>query len=162
MIWLCTIDAVDPTNYAHISIYVIYVVVWYRSVIRIPFKVTLLAPVPSVGLPQLLWSNRDEYWYIDGLVQDCNFYTLIREYRVVRNRYSRLLFTSEGRFCANLRVQEQLMNMTSQCHYPCSRDVTDQRWWRHNVKSENTVFSDNGKMSDRWLFVAKWCVHVIK
>ena len=41
-------------------------------------------------------------------------YTLSREYRVVRNRYSRLLFTSEDRFCANLRVQEQSTSMTSQ------------------------------------------------
>ena len=45
-------------------------------------------------------------------------YTLSREYRVVRNRYSRLLFTSEDRLCANLRVQEQSTNMTSQCQYP--------------------------------------------
>ena len=42
-------------------------------------------------------------------------YTPSREYRVVRNRYSRLLFTSEDRFCANVHVQEQLTNMTSQC-----------------------------------------------
>ena len=42
-------------------------------------------------------------------------YTLGREYRVVRNRYSRLLFTSEDRLCANLHVQEQSTNMTSQC-----------------------------------------------
>ena len=34
-------------------------------------------------------------------------YTLSREYRVARCRYSRLLFTSEDRFCANLRVQWQ-------------------------------------------------------
>ena len=33
-------------------------------------------------------------------------YTLSREYRVVRIRYPRLLFTSEDRLCANLRVQE--------------------------------------------------------
>ena len=32
-------------------------------------------------------------------------YTLSREYRVARYRYSRLLFTSEDRLCANLRVQ---------------------------------------------------------
>ena len=44
-----------------------------------------------------------------------NSYTLGREYRVVRNRYSRLLFTSEDRLCANLHVQEQSTNMTSQC-----------------------------------------------
>ena len=42
-------------------------------------------------------------------------YTLRREYRVVRYRYSRLLFTSEDRLCANLHVQEQSTNMTSQC-----------------------------------------------
>ena len=45
-------------------------------------------------------------------------YSLSREYRVVRNRYSRLLFTSEDRLCANLRVQEQSTNMTSQYQYP--------------------------------------------
>ena len=44
-------------------------------------------------------------------------YTLSREYRLVRNRYSRLLFTSEDRLCANLRVHEQSRNMTSQCQY---------------------------------------------
>ena len=32
-------------------------------------------------------------------------YTLSREYQVARYRYSRLLFTSEDRLCANLRVQ---------------------------------------------------------
>ena len=33
---------------------------------------------------------------------------LSREYRVVRIRYSRLLFTSEDRSCANLCVQEKI------------------------------------------------------
>ena len=42
-------------------------------------------------------------------------YTLGREYRVMRNRYSRLLFSSEDHLCANLRVQEQSTNMASQC-----------------------------------------------
>ena len=42
-------------------------------------------------------------------------YTLGREYRVMRNRYSRLLFTSEDRLCAKLHVQKQSTNMTSQC-----------------------------------------------
>ena len=40
-------------------------------------------------------------------------YMLSREQRVLRNWYSRLLFTSEGRLCANLHVQEQSTNMTS-------------------------------------------------
>ena len=40
---------------------------------------------------------------------------LSRKYRVVINRYSQLLFTSEDRLYANLHVQEQSMNMTSQC-----------------------------------------------
>ena len=39
-----------------------------------------------------------------------------------------------------------------------SHDVTDQLWWRHNVKSEKTFLSDSGEMSDRWLFVAEQCV----
>ena len=51
-------------------------------------------------------------------------YTLSREYRVMRYRYSRLLFTSEDRLCANLRVQEQSTNMTSQCQCPTFA-------WRH-------------------------------
>ena len=46
---------------------------------------------------------------------NCISYTLSREYRVVRYRYSLLVFASEGRLCANLRVQEQSTNMTSQC-----------------------------------------------
>ena len=45
-------------------------------------------------------------------------YTLSRECRVVSNRYSRSSFTSEDRICANLSVQEQSTNMTSQCQYP--------------------------------------------
>ena len=51
-------------------------------------------------------------------------YTLSREYRVVRSRYSRLLFTSEDRLCANSRVREQSTNMTSQCQCPTFA-------WRH-------------------------------
>ena len=51
-------------------------------------------------------------------------YTLSREYRVVRSRYSRLLFTNEDRLCANSRVREQSTNMTSQCQCPAFA-------WRH-------------------------------
>ena len=51
-------------------------------------------------------------WYhsINFIIIDFS-YTLSREYRVARNRYSRLLFTSEDHFCPNLRVQEQSTNM---------------------------------------------------
>ena len=45
-------------------------------------------------------------------------YTLSREYRVAISLYSRLLFISEDRFCAELRVQQDSANMTSQCLYP--------------------------------------------
>ena len=85
-------------------------------------------------------------------------YTLSREYRVVRYRYSRLLFTSEDRLCANLAHNKWRHNASASR----SRDVTDQLWWRHNVKSEKTVASDNGEMSDRWLFVAERCVQDIQ
>ena len=44
-------------------------------------------------------------------------YTLCREYRVVRNRYSRLLITCKDRLCANLHVQERSTNITLQCQY---------------------------------------------
>ena len=44
-------------------------------------------------------------------------YTLSREYRVLRNRYSWLILVSEDRLCANLRVQEQSAYKTSQCSY---------------------------------------------
>ena len=43
-----------------------------------------------------------------------------------------------------------------------SGDVTDQLWWRHNVKSEKTVPSDNCEISEQWLFVAERCVRDIK
>ena len=43
-----------------------------------------------------------------------------------------------------------------------SRDVTNQLWWRHNAKSEKNALADNGKMSERWLFLAELCVQNIK
>ena len=58
------------------------------------------------------WEGRS-VWIPHSAIQRSAFRTLSREYRVLRNRYSRLLFTSELRLCANLRVQEQSTNMTS-------------------------------------------------
>ena len=76
-------------------------------------------------------------------------YSLSREYRVVWDQYLRLLLTSEDRIGANLCVQEQSTNMTSQCQYPLRpRDVTDQLCKRQNAKSEKTVLGDNGEISD--------------
>ena len=86
-------------------------------------------------------------------------YTLNPEYRVVRNRYTRLLFTSEFHLCANLCVQEQSTNMTSQYQYPTFA-------WRHGSTAETSekfvLFSDNGETSDRWLFLAELWVRGIK
>ena len=42
-----------------------------------------------------------------------------------------------------------------------SHDVTYQLWWHHNPKSENTILSDTGEMSDQWLFLSGWCVQDI-
>ena len=64
-------------------------------------------------------------------------------------RYSRLLFTSEDRLCANLRVQEQSTNMTSQCQCPTFAWRHRSTVETHNTKSEKTVLSDNGEISDR-------------
>ena len=67
-------------------------------------------------------------------------------YLVGRSRYWRLLFTSKDRICANLRVQQQSMNMKSQCRYiafvwhdrsilmtsQCyARKDRPWRWWRN-------------------------------
>ena len=71
------------------------------------------------------WHEKQKYWYCGCALfpQDMHksvtinyiSYKLSREYRVVRNRYSRLLFTSEDRLCANFCVLEESMNITSQC-----------------------------------------------
>ena len=95
-------------------------------------------------------------WYHKSLLNSQKYITkvsctLSREYRVVRGRYSQLLFTSEDRLCAISRVKEQSTNMTSQCQCLAfawrhrSAMMTSQYW----VKK--TVLSDNGKMSDWWL-----------
>ena len=86
-------------------------------------------------------------------------YTLSREYWVVRNRYSQLLFTSEDRICEMGRRKN---NQRIWRHCVSSCDVTDQLWWRHNAKTENTVLGDDGKMSDRWFFIAELFVQNIK
>ena len=62
------------------------------------------------------------------------------------NRYTRLLFTSEDKLCANLRVQEQSQIWHDTSTWP-PRDVTCQRQWRHNTKKK-AVLRDNGEMSD--------------
>ena len=70
----------------------------------------------------------------------------------MRNRYQWWLFTSEYCLCTNLHLQEQSMNMMSQCQI-------------NNAKSEKTVLSmlsDNSKMSDWWLFWAEFYVQNIK
>ena len=70
-------------------------------------------------------------------------YTLSREYRVVRKRYSRLLFMND------LHVQNNRRIWRHNASTPRSRDVTDHLWWCHNAKLEKTVPSDNGEINDR-------------
>ena len=91
-----------------------------------------------------------------------NSYTLNREYRVMRNRYSRLLFTSEDRFGPICAYKKNQRIWRHNARASRSRDVTDHLWWRHNAKSEKTVVGDNGEMSDRWLFSVESCVQDIK
>ena len=68
-------------------------------------------------------------------------YTLSREYRLVRSRYSRLLFTSVDRLFAKLHVQEQSMKMTSQCLYPPQVDL---EWYPHIRRFLNSkIFEDH-------------------
>ena len=58
--------------------------------------------------------------------------------RVVRYRYSRLIFTSEDR--ANLRMQEQSTNMTSQCQCPTFA-------WRHRSTVVTSQYLIRKKLS---------------
>ena len=101
-------------------------------------------------------------WFSFCITIKSHSYTLGCEYRAMRSRYSRLLFTSEDRLCAIWRLQKQSMNMTSNASVSRLRDVTDQLWWRHNAKSKNTVLDDNCIMSDWWLLLEKVCVKDIK
>ena len=57
-------------------------------------------------------------------------YMLSREYRVVKNRYSRLLFTSKDRLCANLRKKNWRIRRHN-ASTSRSRDVTDHLRWRN-------------------------------
>ena len=66
------------------------------------------------------------------------FYTIRPDYRMVGNRCSQVLFTSENRLCTNLLVQKQSTNMTSQYQYSTFAWRHRSTWWRHNAKSENT------------------------
>ena len=83
-------------------------------------------------------TRKSSHLFADIRCMHLFYYTLSHKYRVVRTRYSRLLFTSEDRICANLRVQEHSTNMTSQCQYPTfawrhrSTVVTSQyQVWKH-------------------------------
>ena len=79
-------------------------------------------------------------------------YTPNREYRVVGNRYSRLLITSGDPLWDNLRVQEHSMHMASQCQCVAFArrhvlTVVTSQWY---VRKK--VFCDNDERSDPWLF----------
>ena len=76
-------------------------------------------------------------------------YKLSHEYWVVRNRYSRLLFTSEDRLWPiHVRKNNQRL-WRHNANTPSWHDITDQLWWLHNAKSEKTVLGYNGEISDR-------------
>ena len=73
-----------------------------------------------------------------------------------------LLFTSEDRLSANWLMQQQSMNMTSQCQYPTFAWRHRSTVVHHNAKSKKTVLSENCKMSDWWLFLVELCVEDMK
>ena len=110
-----------------------------------------------------LIERRIDFLYFEFmLIMFIDIHALNREYRVVGNRYSRLLFTTEDQHCANLRVQDnrQIWRQNGTTSRSC--DVTDHLWWRHNAKSDNTVLGDNGEISDRWLFLVDLYVRGIE
>ena len=71
-------------------------------------------------------------------------YMVSREYRVVWNRCSRLLFTSEDRLCANFVRARKIDEYDVKMLAPRVRAVTDQLWWHHNATLEKTVLDNNG------------------
>ena len=89
----------------------------------------------------------------DVLIRISN--TLSREYRVARNLYSRLLFTSEDRFAPICACRNNRWIWFNNASNLGSRDATDQLWWRQNSKSEKTALSENGEISYRWFVLAE-------
>ena len=94
------------------SIY-IYIYIKWTVFVNVTTKSAQHAHARMIAKTDLI--HRQEIYITTKTRTKVFSYTLGREYRVMRNRYSRLLFTSEDRLCANLRVQEQSTNMTSQC-----------------------------------------------
>ena len=86
---------------------------FWSGMSAIPWKIVFI-------LRQCQRCHHGDWWLIYHLWRCWTVpsYMLNHEYRVARNRYSQLLFTSEDCFCANLHVQQQSANMTSQCQYP--------------------------------------------
>ena len=121
-----------PVTYAHLILLCVWAIWWiYMIHSPISFRVMLLAASqpwyyhhPSDDLTSEELKKKPSRASVAIILRILFSYTLSREYRVVRNRYSQLIFTSEDRLCANLRVQEQSTNMTSQCQCPAFA-------WRH-------------------------------
>ena len=97
-----------------------------------------------------MFDNADEY--NRNYHNIASSYTLGDEYRMARNPFPLLLFTSENKFCGNLRKNNrQTIIIPSR-----SLDLTDQLWWRHNAKSEKALLDDHGEISDRCLFLSEF------
>ena len=81
---------------------------------------------------------------------------------MVRNRYSRLLLTSEDRLCVILCVQEQSTNMTSKCQCIALTWRPRSTWWRHNAKSAKK--RPWRQLRNQWsmIFLAVLCIQGIK
>ena len=86
-------------------------------------------------------------------------YTLGREYRVMRNRYSRLLFTSEDRLCAICACKNNRQIWRHNASISRSRDVTDPLWWRH-VRNDRPWRQLRNERS--MIVLAELCVQDIK
>ena len=95
----------------------------------------------------------------------CNSYTLNREYRVVRYRYSRLIFTSEDRLCAKLRVQKTdrltLFHRYGPCVLPCPQlRNTKVPVWTHEYMGYPTMdISHWDAAIDYCIQLAQYCDH---
>ena len=127
-----------------------------RTVCAYPYIVIVPGQSPwydgckgKVGIKELIWSTPQHH----KPHLSCISYTPGREYRVAGNRYSRLLFTSEDRLCAEsgpARTIDEYDVTILTMPVPLIRlTLQNELWWRQNAKSEKTVKGRHG-FTLRW------------
>ena len=90
----------------------------------------------------------------------CLHKTLLGENSTARNRYSRMIFTTEYQFCTDLRMQEKSTSITSRCM--CLKSAWRQKLTSYYVVTsqhwvKKTAADNNDEMSDWWFIIRFIC-----